>query len=296
MAEIRLICPGCAAEYLLPEGTIPARGRQVECTACGQVWQATPGDRPPDLPQARPKAGAEQLSYTLAFGESAKVQRDPDRTGDASQSGSAAAAPAAKLSRRVPESVLSILRDEVEHERRARAAETGTDTGTQDGNRPARHESTAHATGIDWPATTVTDTPASGAGSTRPAPDRVPAPSDPEAQPVVAPAGATRAMVGAPFPQPDPAVDLDLPKPAGTAPAAPDTPFQPAMPVPADGPSGYRTGFGLAVAIAATGLVLYLLAPAMSDAGPVGAAMQDLRAFVDQGRLWLQSGIFGRSA
>ena len=97
MAEIRLICPGCAAEYLLPEGTIPARGRQVECTACGQVWQATPGDGPPDRPQTRPGAGAgaEQLSYTLAFGESAKVQRDPDRTDDAPQSDSAAAAPAA---------------------------------------------------------------------------------------------------------------------------------------------------------------------------------------------------------
>lgn len=84
MAEIRLICPGCAAEYRLPDTAIPPEGREVECSACGNVWHATaqstrlapaPGDEPP------------------------------------------------RLSRPLPDAVLDILKDEVEHERRARAAE-----------------------------------------------------------------------------------------------------------------------------------------------------------------------------
>ena len=40
MAEIRLICPGCGAEYRVPETAIPPDGREVECSACGKIWHA----------------------------------------------------------------------------------------------------------------------------------------------------------------------------------------------------------------------------------------------------------------
>ena len=43
MAEIRLICPGCDAEYRIPEKAIPPEGREVECSDCGRVWH---GERP----------------------------------------------------------------------------------------------------------------------------------------------------------------------------------------------------------------------------------------------------------
>ncbi|MCS5600958.1 MAG: zinc-ribbon domain-containing protein, partial [Paracoccus sp.] len=35
---MRLICPGCDAEYRIPEKAIPPEGREVECSDCGRVW------------------------------------------------------------------------------------------------------------------------------------------------------------------------------------------------------------------------------------------------------------------
>ena len=37
MAEFKLICPGCRAEYALPPDAIPQGGREVECPACGST-------------------------------------------------------------------------------------------------------------------------------------------------------------------------------------------------------------------------------------------------------------------
>ncbi|WP_338118676.1 zinc-ribbon domain-containing protein, partial [Paracoccus liaowanqingii] len=61
MAEIELICPGCGADYALPAGAIPPAGREVECSRCGHVWQATPPapEGPLDLGSyTRPKGAA----------------------------------------------------------------------------------------------------------------------------------------------------------------------------------------------------------------------------------------------
>lgn len=92
MAEIRLTCPGCSTQYQLPDSAIPPAGREVECTACGNIWW-TERPRPP--------------------------QRTATPLPDA-----APAQEKAPLNRPLPDSVLRILRDEVEHERNARAAET----------------------------------------------------------------------------------------------------------------------------------------------------------------------------
>ncbi|UWQ26672.1 zinc-ribbon domain-containing protein [Leisingera aquaemixtae] len=35
---MRLTCPNCAAEYEVPEDVIPAEGRDVQCSDCGQTW------------------------------------------------------------------------------------------------------------------------------------------------------------------------------------------------------------------------------------------------------------------
>ncbi|MFD2814196.1 zinc-ribbon domain-containing protein [Paracoccus aerius] len=138
MAEIRLICPGCAAEYRVPGSAVPAGGREVECSACGHVWHATP----------TPEADRLDLAAFQAL---------------------PAAEPAADLprpARKLPENVLDILRDEVEHERRARAAEEdqpdadpaakadpapdapGPDVAPDPASRPAPDP--------EWPATTIT--------------------------------------------------------------------------------------------------------------------------------------------
>lgn len=35
---MRLTCPNCAAQYEVPEDVIPAEGRDVQCSSCGQTW------------------------------------------------------------------------------------------------------------------------------------------------------------------------------------------------------------------------------------------------------------------
>lgn len=50
---MRLTCPNCAAQYEVPEDVIPAEGRDVQCSNCGQTWfQAAAGAAPAeDVPE-----------------------------------------------------------------------------------------------------------------------------------------------------------------------------------------------------------------------------------------------------
>ena len=117
MAEFKLICPGCRAEYALPPDAIPQGGREVECPACGHVWQAHP-----------PAAGGR-----LDLGRFFSRRPDQDET----------PRPLPPARARLSPDVLDMLKSEVDHERRLRDAEQ------QDDPRPGAEE-------IDWPATTVT--------------------------------------------------------------------------------------------------------------------------------------------
>ncbi|WP_347139528.1 zinc-ribbon domain-containing protein [Paracoccus sp. SSK6] len=244
MAEIRLICPGCAAEYRLPENAIPPEGREVECSACGNVWQAT----------------AQPVGVTVA-----------------DDLPSASALP--PLNRRLPDTVLDILRDEVEHERRARAAEDGAPPLPAPASPPAA--SPRAAADPEWPATTITT--------------------------AITPHVAPVAEVSPPLPQPspDPASFLKRPAALGTTTSlpqgetpvqdqAPPAPRQPARPapvpvlVPRPRRGGYAVGFGLAALLAAACVALYALAPVMADQGAFGEGLMQLRGQVDEARLWLQ--------
>ncbi|MTE01006.1 hypothetical protein GIY56_11940 [Paracoccus sp. YIM 132242] len=240
MAEIRLICPGCAAEYRLPDTAIPPEGREVECSACGHVWHAA-------APSARlPPAGG--LPRIPAPGEAPP-----------------------QLSRRLPDTVLDILRDEVEHERRARAAESEGEAPSLPARSAAPHRPAADP---EWPATTITrhvdPRPVEGAP---PSPPSRPAP----ARPQPAPAYPMRAEPAEPLPQ------AESPLPDRVPPA-------PEPPAPASRPAraGYAAGFGLAAMLTVACVALYLLAPALSDQGSLGEGVMQIRGQVDEARLWLQ--------
>lgn len=95
-------------------GAIPAArrcdlpgGREVECTSCGHSWMARP--------QLKPLS----LSQSSTIGDDPAEAEDDEPTGEP------------RLSRPLPANVLAILRDELEFERRARAAETTEDTADQ---------------------------------------------------------------------------------------------------------------------------------------------------------------------
>ncbi|SCY48536.1 zinc-ribbon domain-containing protein [Paracoccus tibetensis] len=273
MAEIRLICPGCAAEYRLPSDAIPPTGREVECSACGHLWQARP-------PQPAP----------LDLGDFAAPRAEPARDGAREQ-----LRPIPPAAARLPSSVLDILRGEVEHERRLRAAEAEAQGRQPPVAAPAAEAESGAAAEAepDWPATTVT----MPAGGTR---ELITGPQHANPQP------ATRAR---PAPRPEQALEAAPPAPPAAAPVirhaappvsvaaeAPRSPAYggpanagPAEPRPRARPDAQRTGFGLAVMLGAAALALYLLAPNLAqNGGPIGQRLMELRHEVDRGRLWLQ--------
>lgn len=230
MAEIRLICPGCAAEYRVPDSAIPPAGREVECSACGKVWNATPRL---DLADFQAPAPAEPP------------------------------ADLPRLNRPLPDSVLDILKGEVEHERRAREAEGG-DASAVTAPRAAADP--------EWPATTITRH------------------FDPKPSEAVTPAAADPAPL-----RPAPAQPVSL-RPAAlvaqdakkpdTTPIPQHLPVRPAAPARRRG--GYGAGFGVALMLAGGLVALYLLVPTLADQGPLGEGLMDLRTSLDQARLWLQ--------
>jgi predicted Zn finger-like uncharacterized protein len=229
MAEIRLICPGCAAEYRIPDGAIPAQGREVECSACGNVWHATPRLALSD-PQVR---------------AAAELPADPP-----------------PLNRRLPASVLDILRDEVEHERRARAADDGEPTPAKPAPVPRP------AADPEWPATTITrHQDPKPAGPALPEPAPVPPAPAQYARTTLVPARVVNEPASELVRQNAPAFRAGTGRKRG----------------------GYGAGFGLAAMLAAGVVALYLLAPALADRGAWGDGLMQFRADLDGARLWLQN-------
>ncbi len=45
---MRLICPNCDAQYEIPNDVMPATGRDVQCSNCGQTWFQHHPDHAPD--------------------------------------------------------------------------------------------------------------------------------------------------------------------------------------------------------------------------------------------------------
>lgn len=106
---MRLTCPNCGARYEVPDGVIPAAGRDVQCSDCGKTWHQTPGDDgaeaedTPPAPQSPPPA---------------------DDAGPSEEAPLSTSAPR----REIDPSVASILHEEADRERRARAAPGGLET------------------------------------------------------------------------------------------------------------------------------------------------------------------------
>lgn len=269
MAEIRLICPGCGAEYVLPQEAIPPAGREVECSACAHVWQA---QRPP-----RTAAPLDLRSYTLPRQDTPRSDEDERPV----------TLPPAR--RRLSPDVLDILREEVDHERRLRESEAA-----------GRPDEPAEAMAPPDDASAQNDMPPVDSS----APQDDPLAEDDSLWPattVILPAGATRAITTNPQPQ-VPATEAvaaallrpDLPtdrpavlplRPAPVQQARPSPKAEPRpVPVQASSRSGYRLGFGLAVLVAAILMAAYLLAPRLQDGG---GPLADWRQTVDAARLWL---------
>ena len=286
MGEIRLICPGCAAEYLLDDSAIPAAGRTVECTACGRVWHQ-PGGHGLRLQSAveqaqgtaqrggggtippRRHAPSAEDDHTVAV--SAPVPGEGDIADDAP--------PAPRLNRPLPAAVLTILQEEAARERAARQAATEGET-EGDQTRDMDGESDRL-----WPATTVTAEP--------PRSPTIP-PSARAAGAPVAKESTARHIHDHPMPAPGNAqpetlaatLQRSTPSRAHQGSAQPTPPRD--KPAPAGRTksrrrAGFWTGLLLAAAIAG----VYVVAPHMPAGSPLADAAMALRGQLDALRLWL---------
>ena len=251
MGEIRLQCPECGTEYHLPEGVIPKDGRQVECTSCDHVWLAIAEKRAsPDSSTDKP-ANVEQTDDGDKTGIIRYAAPHGTESGGTETNKPSSDFEAPPLARRIPESVLNILREEVEFERRARQSGITENSSDQPDH--------------DWPATTITDSGPSP--DMRNLPHSIP-PHDPQPEQASAPAASS----------------------AGNKPI-PVTPANPggvATPKHRARNSGYLTGFGTALAAAAMAFGLYVIAPDFTDNDRFGSQLLQYRETIDAGRDWLQ--------
>lgn len=106
---MRLICPNCGAQYEVPEDVIPDTGRDVQCSNCGDTWFQPHPDHDVEL--------AEELERALP---------DQDWQPDEPEIVPEPEPEPAPQRRELDPSVTDVLRQEAEHEARAREAEAST--------------------------------------------------------------------------------------------------------------------------------------------------------------------------
>lgn len=258
MGELRLICPGCGAEYRVDGALIPPQGRDVECTGCGRIWrQPGAGAMPAETVTAASRRNP--IDFAVSRSHGAATQPPAGREDPAAQAslpraeeGSPAAATspvasAPRLNNPLPVDVLSILTEEADRERAARAAEAP----------PSSPGAAA------WPATTITSAIEGGG----------PAPVPPAA-------GLAKQE------QPSPPPVTNRPAKIAAEPAAPRPAHDAARdPETATGSGG--RGFALGILLMLTALGLYLVAPMVPADNPAGQALAVWRDWGDEFRRWL---------
>lgn len=134
VGKMRLTCPNCDAQYEVPDDVIPAEGRDVQCSNCGNTWfqasaqmenaqtqdavahTAAPPNIEPDTPsETSLEAGnASDNPHTAEDG-----LRNPAPGPEAEMDTS----PEPQMRRKLDPEVANVLREEAEHEARVRARE-----------------------------------------------------------------------------------------------------------------------------------------------------------------------------
>lgn len=116
---MRLICPNCGAQYEVPDEVIPAAGRDVQCSNCGDTWfQHHPDHAPASVDD---DADTYEAPATSDETPAAETVEGEDAVEDAEQSGP----------RRLDPAVADVLREEAEREQQARAADSDSGLETQ---------------------------------------------------------------------------------------------------------------------------------------------------------------------
>ncbi|MFV2053887.1 zinc-ribbon domain-containing protein [Aliiroseovarius sp. YM-037] len=138
---MRLICPNCDAQYEVDDSVIPAEGRDVQCSNCGQTWfqksaamLAEEGEDLPDTTEYDEQPSVEVEDHveddTPAEDHDVydddTVEDDDDLIPDEPEEDRAEPEP-----RALDQAVLDVLRQEAELESKAREDETASGLETQ---------------------------------------------------------------------------------------------------------------------------------------------------------------------
>ena len=111
---MRLTCPNCGAQYEVPDDVIPATGRDVQCSNCGDTWFQYHADHMPASEEAEPETWE-------AEDEDDTSDQTPDQTPAQDVQPEETPAPAR---RELEPDVRDVLRQEAERERKARTADS----------------------------------------------------------------------------------------------------------------------------------------------------------------------------
>ena len=119
---MRLICPNCDAQYEVPDEVIPAEGRDVQCSNCGQTWFQHHPDHPQEVEEVdtTPAGYADVPAPGEERAPSPPTTPEPDEADTQDTIFDEVSAP---QRRSVSPDVADILREEAEQEARARAQE-----------------------------------------------------------------------------------------------------------------------------------------------------------------------------
>jgi predicted Zn finger-like uncharacterized protein len=296
---MRLICPNCDAQYEVPDDVIPAAGRDVQCSSCGNTWFFQPVD---DRDHAADAAEAEIAEAVQPAPEPAPEVAPGDIPSDrpataAPEPGPGAEPPAAEGAddapvphedtpmprRRLDPEIANVLREEAEYEARAREAERSTletqpELGLSQSEGP---DAAARRRAAEARARM-----ARLAGESIPGPDGSPIPIS-ATEPVGVPAAAAAAGNSRRGMLPDVedinatlTSESDRPRPQDT-----EAPNREPLPEPK---GRGRTGFVTMLALAALGLCGYVFAPQITEAVPgLEAPMAAYVGAVDTARAWL---------
>ncbi|HEY0214188.1 MAG TPA: zinc-ribbon domain-containing protein [Paenirhodobacter sp.] len=272
---MRLICPGCGAQYEVDDGIIPDAGRDVQCSACGHVW----------FQKSRPMLLSGDEVVTLLLDTGAEQPRPPLSSSDAVDQVMTSAfdedpdpelpdpgAQPLRPRRALDDSLLSILREEAEREARARRAES-----------PAL-ETQEEMNLAEVPQVSVP--PAAPVMAEPAAPEaEAPEPAPPPALRIVQ---AAAPIVVAPEPEPEPLPDIGTLKASLRASADRHGDAAATIAPVAPPHSGFRTGFLSVLTLAGLATAAYGFAPELSGALPdLDPALTAYVAQVDSGRIWL---------
>lgn len=247
---MRLICPNCDAEYEVDASAIPDTGRDVQCSNCGHAWF-----------QLSTRVEEELAAEQALFDPPPAPTAEDDRAGFAEP-------PA----RALDDSVLAVLREEAEREKRARRSEAPPPIETQTDLGLTQAIAATVAAATIPPGSAETAEPDAVAQRIARMKGEEPTPAKPQSRREMLPE----------IDEINTTLRASTERRAGDAGAVSD-----GLPG-AGGKSAFRSGFVLSVVIGALVVALYVMAPRLAQQIPgLEGVLTGYVAAIDGARLWL---------